>query len=449
MDRLPEPLALQAFTLSHGMRVLVCPRPGMHRCHLVLNVASGCRDERLPGTAHMLEHLIFRGSRLHPGLRLLSEAFEELGADFNAYTAREVTAFEVSAPAESLEAVAALLGEVMTEPKLRGIAAERDIIREEILADYDADGSLINVDDLLVELFYGEAGRPIAGDPADLAKLTREEIVAFYRAHYAAPNMLLVLAGAVGDCDRLRGVLEAAFAAVPADFAPWRRREMPADYAAALRGDGDVEPRLCVKRYDGAMQSELILGFLGAGTNGPQFHALEMLMRVLDDGMASRLSRRLVEELALVYDAEAFLSTTQESTLAQVRVSCRHRRVPRVLDAVYGILSEIASDGVTDGELQRLRRRVVWEHVGMLDGMSQLVSWLGTMSLQGLPCDQRARCAALCAVTDAEIRAAAGRMLQTMPHIVAVVGDLGESAANEIAGVMESRLGRLVKVSFV
>ena len=150
-----------------------------------------------------------------------------------------------------------------------------------------------------------------------------------------------------------------------------------------------------------------------------------------------------------MYDAEAFLSTTQESTLAQVRVSCRHRRVPRVLDAVYGILLEIASDGVTEGELQRLRRRVVWEHVGMLDGMSQLVSWLGTMSLQGLPCDQRARCAALCAVTDAEIRAAAGRMLQTMPHIVAVVGDLGESAANEIAGVMESRLGRLVKVSFV
>lgn len=443
----PESPTIETLKLSNGMQVMLCPMGQMHRCQVLLNVASGCRDERRPGTAHMLEHLIFRGSKAYPGLRALSEAFEAYGADFNAFTAREVTSFEVSSPAESLEAVLMMLGEVMREPKLHGIAAEREIIREEILPDYDADNTLINVDDLMVSLFYGEAGRPIAGDPDDLAQITREEVVGFYEAHYAAPNMVLVMAGAVGDAASMKPILEAAFGGISRAFRPWPRREMPTEYREAISKNNSVKSRLCVKKYDGAVQSEVLLGFLECEASRPEFSAIEMLIRVLDDGMASRLSRRLVEELALVYDAEAFLSTTQESTLAQIRVSCRHRRVSKVVSAVYAILSEIARDGVEREELERIRRRVVWEHIGMLDNTGQWVSWLSTMKLQHLPYDLRARCEALCAVTGEEIRSVARGMLRERAHIVAVVGDPSAHICEEIQAVMEKNLEREVVFS--
>ena len=437
---LPDSLKIENYKLSNGMRVLICPRPELHRICMLVNVASGCRNERLPGTAHMLEHLIFRGSKQYPSLKELSEAFENVGADFNAYTAREVTSFDVSMPAQSLLPVVLLLGDVLSTPRLQGIAAERDIIREEIIGDYDGDKTLINVDDWIVSLFYGDAGKPIAGDPDDLANITRAEVVAFYEAHYAASNMLLVVAGPIGESKPFIEALEAAFSDIRKKAETWRSRSMPQNYRKAIETGSLVEPRLCIKKYDGATQSELSLGFLCGPTSSPDFSALEMLVRVLDDGMASRLSRRLVEELALVYDAEAFISTTHESTLMQIRASCRHRRACKVIDAIYGLLCEIAEDGVYPEEFERLRNRVVWEHVCMLDGAPQLAQWLSTMKLQNMSCDIRVHCEKLLSVSIDDIRCMAESLIQRRPHITAIVGDIGARGAEEIREVMQSRL---------
>lgn len=437
---LPDDLDIERARLSNGMRVLLCRRPQLHRTCILLNVASGCRDEHAPGTAHMLEHIIFRGSKTYPSLRQMSQAFEDHGADFNAYTAREVTSFDVSMPSESFEPVVRILGEVLSEPKLSGIAAERDIIREEILSDYDADKSLINVDDLLVSLFYGDAGHPIAGDPDDLSRITKQEVVDFFNAHYAAPNMLLVIAGPIGTHAETLRVLEEAFRPLPTEFHPWPRREMPAIYLNALSAGPRPAPGLHIKRYDGATQSEILLGFLCPDTSHAVFAPLEMLVRVLDDGMASRLSRKLVEDLALVYDAEAFLSTTAETTLMQIRASCRHRRAPKVIEAIYAILGELADAEITPAELERIRRRVIWEHTGLTDGMPQLAQWLSSMSLQGLPCDIRARCGQLLGVTAAQIRECAGMLLNRQPHITAIVGDITDKLAQDIRKVMQDCL---------
>ena len=441
LPQLPDELDIEKARLSNGMQVLLCRRPELHRTCILLNVASGCRDERAPGTAHMLEHIIFRGSRSYPSLRLLSQAFEDHGADFNAYTAREVTSFDVSMPAESFDPVVKILGEVLSEPRLNGIAAERDIIREEILADYDADKSLINVDDLLVSLFYGDAGHPIAGDPDDLARITKQEVVEFFSAHYAAPNMLIVIAGPLGETGRILQTLEDAFRPLRTDFRPWPRREMPGIYLKALESSPRPAPRLHVKRYDGATQSEILLGFLCPAPGWPGFAPIEMLVRVLDDGMASRLSRKLVEDLALVYDAEAFLSTTTETTLMQIRATCRHRRVPKVVEAIYDILGELAREEIAEDELARIKRRVVWEHTGLTDGMPQLAQWLSTMALQALPCDIRTRCSLLLGTTAAQIRECAQALLRTQPHITAIVGDITDKLAQDIRGVMQDRLG--------
>ncbi|MBQ9395476.1 MAG: insulinase family protein [Proteobacteria bacterium] len=449
MPSVPGLLNVEEVKLESGMRVMLWRRPELHRVCILLNVAAGARDERLPGTAHMLEHLIFRGSRKYPSLRLLSAAFEEHGADFNAYTAREVTSFDVSMPAESLLPVIGLLGEVMTRPKLNGIAAERDIIREEILSDYDADNSLINVDDWLVRLFYGDAGRPIAGDPDDLAKISSAEVRDFYDAHYAAPNMLLVVAGPIGPSDEVIEVIRNAFSGLNPTYSPWHRRGMAECYARALSDGTAVDPRLCIKKYDGATQSEALLGFLCGRVDSPEFAPLEMLVHVLDDGMASRLSRRLVEELALVYDTEAFISTTQESTLMQIRVTCRHRRAARVINAIYELLREIARDGLEPDELVRLQRRVIWENRALLDNVEQMAQWLSTTRLQNMPCELSTRSQTLLAVTEADIRRTASRLLETLPHIVAIVGDLGERAADEIRAVMQENLKKNITMTSI
>lgn len=452
MPQLPELPEIERHELSNGMHVMLCRQPWLHKVSVLLNVCAGCRDERLPGTAHLLEHLMFRGTKAHPSLRDLSESFESHGADFNAYTAREVTSFDVSMPVSSVSPVMHLLGECMTSPKLTGITAERDIIREEILSDYDADGSLINVEDLLVELFYGEAGKPIAGDPADLPNLSRQEVQAYYQSHYAASNMLLVMSGNIGKSSDVLPLLEASFGDLPSKASRWRRRDLPDMYRQSLSDETigcQIAPRLVVKKYDGATQSDVILGFLCGACTSHEFSVLEMLVRVLDDGMASRLSRRLVEELALVYDAESYLSVTQESTLMQIRLSCRHRRVSRLLEAVYGLLQELGQNPVPREELTKLRRRVIWEHIGLLDSSASFAQWVSSMALQQMPCQIDERCRKLLEISAEEISNMARKLLSDKPHIVAIVGDLGEKAATEIKETMTSLLDRQVDMQMI
>ncbi|MCL2324931.1 MAG: insulinase family protein [Proteobacteria bacterium] len=447
---LPEALDVHMHTLLGGMRVVLCERSSLHRTSIMLNIQAGSRDEMLSGTAHMLEHLIFRGTQHYPSLRLLSEAFEALGADFNAYTAREVTSYDVSLPPGSLEGVLALLGEAILRPKLTGIGAEREIIREEILSDYDSDGALINVDDLLAETFYGEAGKPIAGKPEDIQKLTKAEILRYYEENYCAERMVLVIAGALGNRARLLDVITSAFAGLPSGSTPRRLQTMHPVYAHALLSLRTASPslppaRICLRHHDGVAQSELVLGFLSLPASAGEFGILEMLVRVLDDGLASRLSRRLIEELALVYDAEAFLSLTRESSLLQIRLSCRHRRIVRLLDAVYEILGDLARDGVDPGELTRIRRRLIWEHEALLDNTPALAQWLSSMVLQNMPADLRTRCAELIHVSADDIRTMAGLLLTQRPHVVAIVGDLGPKTSQGIVRLLEDKLGQMVE----
>lgn len=437
---------IQRFTLENGMQVLLCPRPTLHRSCIMLNINSGSRDELRSGTAHMLEHIIFRGTPKYPSLRALAEAFEEIGADFNAYTAREQTSYDVSCPPESLEAALKHVAEAIRHPRLTGIGQERDIIREEILPDYDADGQLINVDDLLIAAFYGNAGKPIAGNPSDLEKIAKQDVLDYYDANYRADRMLLVIVGPIGDSQAVMESIRLAFNPIKPSTRERFMHPICETYAKALATPMPrPAPKLLIQRYDGAMQSELSFGFLCPPPKDPQFVVLELLVRILDDGLSSRLSRRLIEELALVYDSEAFLSATHESSLLQIRLSCRHRRVARLIGCVYDILQELALHPVEDAELARVKRRIVWEHLAMLDSSAALAQWLSTMAIQEIACSIDARCDTLLAVQAIDIQTCASNLLKMHPQIIAIVGDIGEKLAQSIEDSMSNKCQCLVE----
>lgn len=438
---LPEKIHSELIQLANGMQAILCDRPHLHRISIMLNVTSGCRDEKLNGTAHMLEHLVFRGTSEHPSLRALSEAFEKRGADFNAFTAREVTSFELITPPESLAEVLQLLGSAILRPKLTGIAAERDIVREEILADYDTDGHLINEEDLLVNEFYGHAGCPIAGNPEDIDKISKAEVLAYYDQNYRAERMTLVAVGPIADKSAFITMIENAFDGIKRADQPRQMREMKACYRDALQaldsGKPLPAPRLVYALNEGATQSEIAMGYLCNGVHSREFYALSMLVRLLDDGMASRLSRRLVEEMAIVYDAEASLSVTSESTLLQIHASCRHRRVPKLITAIYALLEEIANTPIPADEFERIQHRVVWEHRALLDGGSSLCSWISAMHQQELTIEPTEFCHDLLTVTPDEVTDIAKKLLAARPHLVAIVGELGEKTLDAIKQYVE------------
>jgi predicted Zn-dependent peptidase len=437
--RLPEALPLRCEKLPNGATLLICPLPDLHRVSLSVSFGTGSRDEpeALSGVSHLIEHLMFRGTPEYPSLRALSAAFEDIGGNINGFTSREQTSYETLLPPESLAEGVELLSQMVLSPRLLGLESERDIIREEILSDYDEDGRLINVDDLLMEeLFEGPLGRAIAGTPESLARIGRGAVRQYYQSQYCGPNAVIALVGRI-DLEDPVAVLAQAFDALRPSVPRHR------DAFCALPSP---KPRLHLRRYDGATQTELAFGVRTVGQDESSYPAVELALRILDDGLASRLPHRLIDELGLVYDVEAFSASTREAAMCELRLACRHRRVGRVLEELLGVLRRLADHLVSEEELERAKRRILWEHQALLDRPAPLAQWLTSIAHRGVLADPRQRCLRLLEVSAEAIREAAQQIFFGRAQRVVLVGELGPQALRRVAQRLGEGLGEDVEL---
>ena len=186
--------------LPTGVRVLTEQMPGARSATVGFWVAVGSRDEQPGerGSTHFLEHLLFKGTATRSALDI-AVAFESVGGEHNAATAKEYTCFHARVLDDDLALAVDVLGDIVTSSLIlpEDLEAERDVILDEI-AMHDDDP-----DDVVHNLFAAQAwgdsplGRPIAGTVDTIAAMTREQVVRFYRRHYRPDSIVVAAAAAV------------------------------------------------------------------------------------------------------------------------------------------------------------------------------------------------------------------------------------------------------------
>ena len=141
----------------------------------------------------------------------ISVALDSVGGEFNAFTAKEYTCFHARVLVDDLPLAVDVLGDMVTDSLVSAadVEAERDVILDEI-AMHDDDP-----DDVVHNLFAAQAwgdgplGRPIAGTAESIGRLTRAQVMRFYRRHYRPANMVVAVAGAVDHAKLVRQVRRA------------------------------------------------------------------------------------------------------------------------------------------------------------------------------------------------------------------------------------------------
>jgi predicted Zn-dependent peptidase len=198
--------------LPGGLRVVTEAMPGVRSASVGVWVAIGSRDESpsLSGASHFLEHLLFKGTPTRSALDISCE-LDEVGGEFNAFTAKEYTCFHARVLDEDLALAVDVLGDMVTSSTLDAadVEAEREVILDEIaMHDDDPDDVVGN---LFAEKAWGSTpiGRPIAGTAESIRSLTRAQIRGYYRRRYIAPNMVVAVAGNVDHASVVRRVRKA------------------------------------------------------------------------------------------------------------------------------------------------------------------------------------------------------------------------------------------------
>jgi predicted Zn-dependent peptidase len=419
--------------LANGLRVVVAPLPQLHRAHVALWSRVGSRFEERDenGISHFLEHMIYRGTRRVPSAHAVNLAFERLGGSLFASTQVDHGIFSLTLPPESLDEASASFGEVLSQPAFLDIDIERGIVLEEILEDLDDEGRQVDADNLSRTLIYDEhpLGFTITGGESHVRSFDESGLRRWHERHYTAENAVLVFAGAVEE--------EHALRLAERDFGGLAR-------GVRVRADeprhAQRAPRL--KIVDNvSSQTELRVCFRAFSETHRMRPALDVLMRLVDDGMSTRLYHRLCDARGLCYDVSASYDGYEDDGIVDVAAGVQHKRAARVTREILTMFEELASQGPTADELEKARRRIAWDARSMVDSAEET----GSFYAAGLLFDRfqtpEEHVAELSRIAADDVREAARELARPERLNVVAVGLLEDGEDDRLSRTVEGWAG--------
>jgi predicted Zn-dependent peptidase len=420
-------------TLANGLRVVIVPQPQLHRAHVALWSRVGSRFETSEdnGISHFLEHMIYRGTRRMPSAHAVNLAFERLGGLLFASTQVDHGIFSISLPPESLDEACALFGEVLSQPAFLDIDIERGIVLEEILEDLDDEGHQVDADNISRALIYGShpLGFTITGGEKHVRGFDEEMLRRHHALHYTADNAVLAFSGNIDEACALR-IAERDFGGLPrgeriAALAPERSQRVP---------QLDIVDNV-------SSQTELRVCFRALSEVDPLRPALDVLMRVVDDGMSTRLYHRLCDSRGLCYDVSAGYDGYEDDGVVDVAAGVQHKRVALVTREILTMFEEIAIDGPTPEELEKVRRRLTWDTRAMADSAEESAAFYASGALFDRLSTPEQHVEQLVRVGAGEVREAARAIARPDRLDVVAVGLLEDGEDERLRRVVEGWTG--------
>jgi predicted Zn-dependent peptidase len=464
-------------TLKNGMKLLMVERHTSPTVSAWIRFRVGSADERSDerGLAHLLEHMLFKGTTTlgtkdygaekpildkieQTATQLMAEKarrdkaddakiaglekqlaaleadaskyvikdeFFELyskngGVGYNAFTSRDGTTYLISLPSNKLELWAAIESDRMQNAVLREFYTERSVVMEERRRSYDADPESKLWETFVASAFLAHPyGQPTIGWMPDIENLTRTKAERFFHAYYGPHNAIVAI---VGDIDPKATIdmVERYFGAIPAGSTP-----LPVTAVEPKQG-GERRIELVAEA-----EPTLIIGFHKPAINHPDDYVLDVISMILGSGRTARFYRHLVVEQQLATEVGVF--DAPGSRYPALFVINANPRAPHtakeVEEAVLAELERLKTEPVTQRELQRILNKIEYEEsrrMGTNGGLARnLTEYEATAGNWRYMIEYRTKVAE---VTPADIQRVAGEYFTRENRLVGFITKKGGAA---------------------
>ena len=414
-------------TLPNGLRAVVVPMPWRETVSLSVFVRTGSLHEtRLQnGISHVVEHMAFKGTRSRDCQRINLDA-ERLGAEVNAHTDKDHTAFHLEGLARDLPAFVDQLADIVQHGSFPAdeLERERQVIEQE-LTEYEEDPAA-----LAFELFdrasYGDthpAGRPVIGNRANLKRVTRDDLLAYVQRQYTAANVVVAVAGPV-DADGFLRSVAGAFGAMP-------RGEQNAVAMPEWQGG------LKLRRLAGSGQCHAVLGFETPVLTDDAHWSYMLAAALLGEGMSSPLLDELRERRGLAYYAACSADVLPLTGQFVIEAATAPEHAEEFFAQVSALLRRQvdATDAIG---LERARNQIAVRTLRAIEQPSRrLEAAAQDLFTFGRVRDPRLGLAALQAVKGDDVRAVFAHMLAS-PAAIAMAGSVPARARERAAALFNT-----------
>jgi predicted Zn-dependent peptidase len=404
-------------TLPNGLRVISESMPSLRSVAIGCWVDTGSRDENAneSGISHFLEHLLFKGSE-DLSARDVSETFDAIGAESNAFTSKEATCYWARLLDQELPTGLDILSEIIQRPAFRPkeIDAERQVVIEEINM-YEDDPNDVAFERFTTAVFANhDLEDPVLGTRDSIREVSRDEIVGYWGRRYGARSIVVAAAGSV-DHDELVGMIGDR-------FGDWSGESVDHDHSPVT-----ATSAINVKRRD-TEQAHIILGGKGLDRTDERRWAFEILNHVMGSGMSSRLFREVREERGLAYAIYAFKLSYADNGAWGVYVGTTPSQTETAMNIIREELAKVVAEGITSEELERAKGSMRGGlALSMEDANSRMVR-LGRDEMTEMPhLSVGERLDKLESIDLDQVKAVAGDLFGAETRVLGAVGPFDES----------------------
>ncbi len=340
--------------LANGMEVYLHPTNAapVVSLQVLVKVGSIDEEEQEGGMAHVLEHMLFKGTKKFPAIGQIASMTEASGGDINAYTTFDHTNYYLTAPSDFAEKGSEMLLDVVQNSMLdqTELTKELEVVLEEIKRGQDSPNSLISYS--LFEQNYpgSRLQRPVIGYREIVETFKHESLMRFYKKWYAPNNMIFIAAGDF-DAEKFYKYIESVTQSFESKELPMRVRLTEQEITHVHKTQ-----KPSVKILTGDWQEARIqLSTLAPDLDDPNMPTWDVFSAVLGEGDSSRLVRTIRNELGLVTGIDASCYTPHYPYgMFTVGFVCPPQNVVETFEKIVNEISALAEVKPSQAEILRV-----------------------------------------------------------------------------------------------
>ena len=336
-----------------GLNFIHVPIKGIETVTVMALFKVGSKQEQRDnrGVSHFLEHMMFKGTDKRPDIMEVSRVLDEVGGEYNAFTAKEYTGYYTKVGNKHFDLALDWLSDMVVNAKLRkeDMEKERQVIIEEM--NMYEDTPMQHIGDLFENLVYGDqpAGWDIIGTKKTIKAMTQKQLLDYKKNHYVQENCVVCVAGNVKNLTqkKLEAKIAQYFAALPQGRAKKSTKTKDKQAKPAFQAN--------FKKTD---QTHCIIGFRTVDLFSDKRYVLALISTILGGGMSSRLFMEVREKHGLAYSVHADSQIYTDSGYFSVQAGLETANFEKALKVILAEFKKIKTEPVNEKELKKAKEYI-------------------------------------------------------------------------------------------
>lgn len=317
-------------------------------------VGSKNEPEKVMGISHFIEHMLFKGSPKYPSYLDISKTFDANGISFNAFTAKDMTAYHYKflALEENMDIICRITADMIFHPLMREreIASERNVIIQEMKDDEDDIDEWIN-DKIESSIMTGHPlANPIIGNLKTLAATNRKELLDYHHEYYRRDNLVIAVSG---------NIRPSFLEMINKYFSPSGKDNKFHPIPPTIQRTSSLIPYIdkhqqtTIECFDKSLKQDYVfIIFKTHGVFDPLINHYKMLANILGGNMSSRLFVRIREQLGLVYSVKCGLTNYEEMGYFIINTQNENKTTLECLRNIFLEIDKIKAHEILAPELE-------------------------------------------------------------------------------------------------